>query len=262
MREKGKVALPGLGMMGAAGVAALLAGGALTAFIVLVLSLFLDDWLAALLTGVGLAGVAAALALAGKERVEEMGTPLPEQTIETIKEDAAWMKEQAKSGRESRRPAPGWARKWRPSPTRPMSELVSTTTSTRRKSGDLEGQGSDPRRRLGRRNRRAEQAAPPFSEGHGQRNPLGLVVGGAAIGFVAGLLLPSTRVEDEQIGEMATKLKDTAKETGQEALDRGKVVAQSAMETAKEEGSQQGRELTADLKERVQPETEGEHVAW
>ena len=100
MREKGKVALPGLGMLGAAGVVALLAGGALTAFIVLALSLFLDDWLAALITGVGLAGVAAALALAGKERVEEMGTPLPEQTIETIKEDAAWMKEQAKSGRE------------------------------------------------------------------------------------------------------------------------------------------------------------------
>ena len=87
-------------MMGAAGAVALLAGGALTAFLVLVLSLFLDDWLAALITGVGLAGLAAALALAGKERVEEMGTPLPEQTIETIKEDAAWMKEQAKSARE------------------------------------------------------------------------------------------------------------------------------------------------------------------
>ena len=100
MRQKGKVALPGIGMMGAAGAVALLAGGALTAFLVLVLSLFLDEWLAALITGVALAGLAAALALAGKERVEEMGTPLPEQTIETIKEDAAWMKEQAKSARE------------------------------------------------------------------------------------------------------------------------------------------------------------------
>jgi hypothetical protein len=100
MRQKGKVALPGIGMIGAAGAVALLAGGALTAFLVLVLSLFLDEWLAALITGVALAGLAAALALAGKERVEEMGTPLPEQTIETIKEDAAWMKEQAKSARE------------------------------------------------------------------------------------------------------------------------------------------------------------------
>ena len=35
-----------------------------------------------------------------------------------------------------------------------------------------------------------------------ERNPMGLVVGGVAVGFVAGLLLPSTRVEEEHIGEM------------------------------------------------------------
>lgn len=99
MREKGRVALPGLGMMGAAGVVGLLAAGALTAFVILLLSLFLDEWLAALLTALALAGVAAALALAGKERVEEVGSPLPEQTIETMKEDAEWMKEQARSAR-------------------------------------------------------------------------------------------------------------------------------------------------------------------
>jgi gas vesicle protein len=85
-----------------------------------------------------------------------------------------------------------------------------------------------------------------------ERNPLGLVVGGAAAGFVLGLLLPSTRVEDEHIGDMATELKDTAKDAGQDALERGKEVAQSAMETAKEEGLQQTRELASELKERVQ----------
>lgn len=99
MRQKGRVALPGLGMMGVAGVVGLLAAGALTAFVVLLLSLFLDAWLAALLTSLGLAGAAAALALAGKERVEEVGSPMPEQTIETLKEDAEWVKEQARSGR-------------------------------------------------------------------------------------------------------------------------------------------------------------------
>ena len=99
MRQKGRIALPGLGMMGAAGVVGLLAAGALTAFVVLLLSLFLDEWLAALLTGLALAGIAAALALAGKERVEDVGSPLPEQTIETVKEDAQWMKEQARSAR-------------------------------------------------------------------------------------------------------------------------------------------------------------------
>jgi hypothetical protein len=99
MREKGRIALPGLGMIGGAGVVALCAAGALTAFIVLVLELFLDAWLAALLTGVLLAGVAAGLALLGKERVEDAGSPVPEETIDNVKEDARWVKERAQSAR-------------------------------------------------------------------------------------------------------------------------------------------------------------------
>jgi gas vesicle protein len=85
-----------------------------------------------------------------------------------------------------------------------------------------------------------------------QRNPLGLAVGGAAVGFVAGMLLPSTRVEDEHLGEAAQKVRETASEAGHEALERGKDVAQSAMETVREEGADQGRELASDLKGRVQ----------
>jgi gas vesicle protein len=85
-----------------------------------------------------------------------------------------------------------------------------------------------------------------------ERNPLGLVVGGVAVGFVAGLLLPATRVEEEHIGEMGARLKETVRETGQEALERGKDVAESAMETVKEESGEQGRELASELKERVQ----------
>jgi len=91
-------------------------------------------------------------------------------------------------------------------------------------------------------------------------NPLGLVIGGAAVGFVAGLLLPSTRLEDEHMGEMATEIKDAAKEVGQDAFERGKDVAQSAMETVKEEGTQQTRELASDLKERVQPDAADDPV--
>ena len=36
-----------------------------------------------------------------------------------------------------------------------------------------------------------------------EENPLGLAIGGAAVGFVAGLLLPSTRLEDERLGAIA-----------------------------------------------------------
>jgi hypothetical protein len=90
--------------------------------------------------------------------------------------------------------------------------------------------------------------------GTAKRNPLGLVIGGAALGFVAGLLLPSTTVEDEHLGDMSGRIKDAAAETGQEALERGKEVASSAMETVREEGTEQGRELASDLKDRVQQE--------
>ena len=75
------------------------AAGALTAFLVLALSTFLDAWLAALIVGAALVAVATGLALAGKERVEDAGALLPEQTIENVKEDAEWLKEHARSGR-------------------------------------------------------------------------------------------------------------------------------------------------------------------
>jgi gas vesicle protein len=89
-------------------------------------------------------------------------------------------------------------------------------------------------------------------------NPLGLAIGASAIGFVAGLLVPSTRLEEEHLGEAATRVRETATEAGHEALERSKDVAQSAMETVKEEGSQQSRELASDLKDRVQEGSTGE----
>jgi ElaB/YqjD/DUF883 family membrane-anchored ribosome-binding protein len=79
--------------------------------------------------------------------------------------------------------------------------------------------------------------------GIAKENPLGLAIGATAVGFVAGLMLPSTRVEDEKIGPMADQVKDKAKETGQEALERGKHVAQEAAQTVKEEGRQQAQEM-------------------
>jgi ElaB/YqjD/DUF883 family membrane-anchored ribosome-binding protein len=82
-----------------------------------------------------------------------------------------------------------------------------------------------------------------------QENPLGLAIGAVAVGFVAGMLIPSTSVEDEKIGPMADQLKDRVMETGQEALDHGKQVAQdvaqSAQETVKESGQQHAQELAS-----------------
>src|SRR3954467_10796670 len=76
--------------------------------------------------------------------------------------------------------------------------------------------------------------------GLAQESPLGLAVGAAAVGFIAGMLIPSARVEDEKIGPVADQVKAKAAETGQQALDRGKQVASdvpsSPADTAKESG--------------------------
>jgi hypothetical protein len=83
--------------------------------------------------------------------------------------------------------------------------------------------------------------------GVAQENPLGLAVGGIAAGFLFGSLIPSTRIEDEKLGELSDQVKQQAKETGEEALERGKQVAQeaaeSAGETVKEQGQQQAKEM-------------------
>ena len=99
MAEKGRVAAPGLGMIGGAGVVALMAAGALTAFLILVLSIVLPEWASALIVAAALAAVAFVLAKQGKERVSDAGAPVPEQTIETVKEDVEWAKTRATSAR-------------------------------------------------------------------------------------------------------------------------------------------------------------------
>jgi histidinol dehydrogenase len=89
-----------------------------------------------------------------------------------------------------------------------------------------------------------------------KENPLGLAIGAAALGFLAGLAVPSTRVEDEKLGRVSDQVMDKVKESGQEALDRGKQVAQevasTATETAKEQTQEQGQELAESVTQNAQ----------
>lgn len=98
MSRKGKQLVPGVGMMAAAGGLGLLAAGTLTAFLVLALDAVMPAWLAALVVGGAYALAGVALYLAGRERVEEAGPLVPEQTIESVKEDVEWAKTQIGSG--------------------------------------------------------------------------------------------------------------------------------------------------------------------
>jgi len=99
LSEKGKRAGMGAGMFGAAGVAGLLALGALTACLILLLGKGMDEWVAALIVAVVYAAAAAILALIGRDRMRESMPPAPEQTVESVKEDVQWAKTRARSAR-------------------------------------------------------------------------------------------------------------------------------------------------------------------
>ena len=98
MQQKGKRAGVGIGLIGGGGVLALAAVGALTATLILLLGEWMDAWIAALIVTVVYAAGAALLALRGKEKVSEATPPIPEETIDTVKEDAQWAKTQISSG--------------------------------------------------------------------------------------------------------------------------------------------------------------------
>ena len=99
MREKGRKAGPGFGLIGAAGAVALLAAGALTAFLVLALDGVMPNWLAALIVALVYGLIAVLLYVQGKGKVDDVGSPAPRQTIETVKEDVEWAKHPTRSAR-------------------------------------------------------------------------------------------------------------------------------------------------------------------
>lgn len=99
LTERGKAAGMGAGLLGGAGLVGLLAAGALTAFLILLLSEAMDAWLAALIVAVVYGAGAAWLALTGRDRIREGMPPAPEQTVESVKEDVRWAKTRATSAR-------------------------------------------------------------------------------------------------------------------------------------------------------------------
>jgi gas vesicle protein len=88
--------------------------------------------------------------------------------------------------------------------------------------------------------------------GISKENPLGLALAGAAVGFVVGTLLPNTGVEDQKLGEISDEVTDKAKEAGHEAIERGKNVAEDALQAAADTAQNRGRDEAKKLKSSVQ----------
>jgi len=97
MTQKGKQAGVGAGLLGGAGAFGLAVVGGSMATIILILDTFMPNWLAALITTLAYAAVGAILALRGRDRLKEAGTPVPERAKESVKKDIEWAKTHAKS---------------------------------------------------------------------------------------------------------------------------------------------------------------------
>jgi Protein of unknown function (DUF3618) len=85
------------------------------------------------------------------------------------------------------------------------------------------------------------------SAGMAKENPLGLAIGSVAVGFVVGMLLPTTEVENERLGPIADQVKEQAREVGSEAVEHGKQIAQDAAQAATETAKQSGQEHASEL---------------
>lgn len=118
-------------------------------------------------------------------------------------------------------------------PSRAKSKVSGTLSAVKQRIAGTAGSVNESTPSSGEVKQKAQKGASVAQE-----NPLGLALGSVAVGFLVGMLIPSSRVEDEKIGPVADQVKEHAKQTGQEALERGKQVAQDVASTAQDSAQQ------------------------
>ena len=102
LARKGKHAGVGAGLFGGAGLVALYGVAALLTAVVLLLAYVMPAWLAAVIVGVVLLGIAGALALVGRKQVRQVAPVVPEDVVRNVKADVATVTEAVKERGSSR----------------------------------------------------------------------------------------------------------------------------------------------------------------
>ena len=97
--DKARTATIGAGMLGGSAIAGALALASLTVSVMLALSVVLAPWIAAAIVTAAWSVVTVTLALAGRKKIRDAGSLLPEQTIENVRADVKWAKRQVLSGK-------------------------------------------------------------------------------------------------------------------------------------------------------------------
>ena len=94
IKDKGRRAGKGVGLLGGAGLVAFYGGAVLVAAAVLGLAEAVEPWLSALIVGAVLLVIAAIVGLVGKKTTTDALPPKPEQTMASVHDDIEHMKEQ------------------------------------------------------------------------------------------------------------------------------------------------------------------------
>ena len=98
MGAKAKEVGIGAGMAGGAGYVAYLASIAFMFTLIFALAEVMPEWAAALIVTVLFGAIAGVLAMQAKNKIQEAGPPIPEQTVESVKQTIETVKEEAKWG--------------------------------------------------------------------------------------------------------------------------------------------------------------------
>ncbi|MEU8246241.1 phage holin family protein [Nonomuraea sp. NPDC048916] len=96
LTEKGKRAGFGAGLFGGAGMVAFFGAATLVATIVLLLALVMPAWAAAAIVTVVLFVLAGVLGLVGRKQVKRAGSPMPQETIASVRADIEMVKERVR----------------------------------------------------------------------------------------------------------------------------------------------------------------------
>ena len=231
-------------------VAALLAVGSLatlSACLILALSLVVAPWLAALAVTILYLIGAAVLGLVGRRYVSRAIPPVPDRTIRNATGEFGMAKDPSKieDAMKATRDRLGDA----------IDNVVAKSDVSARVSDTINETANALKKRLAEGadtfGREADTARERLPDGtavrSGARDPVALVVGAAAVGFIAGLVIPLSEIERVRLEPLGNDLAARVTEARNEIVEQGRAVVVETVSAARGSVQKHGDELAGNL---------------
>jgi ElaB/YqjD/DUF883 family membrane-anchored ribosome-binding protein len=167
------------------------------------------------------------------------GEPYVERDEDRVREQTRYAKEKAKGTAEQVKDKAGDV-------VEGVKEKASEMTHRSREraehlTGRARERAAETRHRTARKTRYQTRRAKRGVQNMFEENPLAMGAVAVAAGTIVGLMAPSTRKEDEWMGDTRDRLVDRAKATAQETAEQVRDVALEAQHSAKETAKEEAR---------------------